>query len=66
MPEKLKFVVTKDGKVMFDYDGFVGGACFREAERILKHLKELGVEVDIEQVIKKPEFYQKTKREVKL
>jgi len=53
----VEVLIGSDGVVKVKYQGFVGSACYREAERIYNHLKKLGVNVKIEQVTPTAEAY---------
>ena len=50
-------VKIKNGKITLETSGFEGPACIAEAEEIYRILKEAGVEIDLEKLEKKPEFY---------
>lgn len=50
-------VISKDGDVTFDFNGFVGKACLSEAKNLEDQLKDLGVKVNIKEQTKKREFY---------
>jgi len=55
--KEVIIIVDKDGKVTVRYQGFIGDACFQEAHKIYQQLKQLGVNVKIEQTLKTPEAY---------
>lgn len=49
-------VDKKTGKVKWDFDGFVGEACFAEAEKLRRLLRErFGINVEVEEIVEKPE-----------
>lgn len=54
---KVTFVVTKDGKVAMDFDGFRGKACLVEFEKIAEALRSAGINVGNVSRQLKPEFY---------
>jgi len=39
--------ITGDGKIHVEYGGFVGNACYQEAEQLKVFLKSYGVEVEV-------------------
>lgn len=41
--KNVQITVTKDGKLLFDYQGFQGKNCFIEADKIWEELKKLGI-----------------------
>jgi len=42
--------VDDEGRVKVLYEGFIGEACFKEAEKLLANLKALGVDAEVQQV----------------
>ncbi len=53
-------IVVKDGKIIIDFNGFIGNECFVEHEKIQQLLKNLGIEyIDRKDQIK-PEAYRVT------
>jgi hypothetical protein len=54
---EIHVTVGPDGSVTVRYAGFVGDACFREAERLYRLLRASGVEVRIERIAPTPEAH---------
>ena len=53
---KIQYVISKDGQITLDFNGFQGVACLDEAEKILKGLKEnFGIDISLEKREMKPE-----------
>ena len=52
MKEKVTITVSPGGDVKFDAAGFTGGKCIKEIEKLLKG------RVEVEDMIKKAEFYE--------
>ena len=52
----IRFV---NGKIVFDFDGFRGDACFKEREKLLERLRKYGLNLEVEYEEKKPEAYEK-------
>jgi muramoyltetrapeptide carboxypeptidase LdcA involved in peptidoglycan recycling len=50
-------IVDKNGKITIRFQGYYGDTCFQEAEKIYQQLKQLGVDVKVEQTLKTPEAY---------
>lgn len=59
MTRQIKIVIdTEKQKVYFDYEGFKGEACFKEAEKLKQLLREkYGINVEDEHVERKPEAF---------
>jgi len=57
--KKLGIYVTDDG-VIIDANGFIGKECVVETEKILAELEKLGIEIDINEVKLKKEYYQQS------
>lgn len=55
---KVKFFIGEDGQLTFDFEGFRGGTCITEFQKILEMLKKQGVNLNIEKQELKPEYYQ--------
>lgn len=53
----IRYVITKDGEVVFDFEGFRGKVCDVEAEKIIEGLKKLGVNIEMKDRQNKPEYY---------
>lgn len=43
----IKVSIGEDGKVEMDYNGFVGNDCQVAHEKILKRLKDIGLDMDL-------------------
>lgn len=43
MTQTITLVVSKDGKVTADYEGFQGTTCFEESGKLLEGVAKLGV-----------------------
>ena len=56
--KKIRFVVTRDGKIQMDFDGFRGQTCIREFEKIAEGLRSAGINVEGISRQLKPEFYE--------
>jgi hypothetical protein len=54
MKEKITVVVGKDGNISTDFNGFTGEHCFSEAEELQKMLENLGVEIEVKHLSRKP------------
>ena len=67
MAREIRIVIDKKtGKVKWDYSGFKGEECFREAEEIKRLLRErFGIDVEYEEVEKKPEAYITEEEEIR-
>ncbi len=50
-------ISVSEGKVLIEAEGFKGSVCITETEKIISILKQLGIEIDVEEIQKKPEFY---------
>lgn len=50
---KIKITVDNKGNIVTDFDGFSGSACFKEAQKLVQALKELGVDIEIRHVLPK-------------
>jgi len=57
MMREVQVVVNPDGSVTVKYAGFVGSACFEEAQRLYRLLRASGVEVKVEAVQPTEEAY---------
>jgi len=57
MTKRIIAVISKDGDITFDFNGFVGEACLNEARNLEEQLKDQGVKVNIKEQTKKREFY---------
>jgi len=68
MAKAIKYIVTPDGEITLDFNGFKGKACITEFKKILEELeKNFGVKVDsgaIRQELK-PEYYQEEVQQVR-
>jgi len=64
--KEIMIVVNKDGSVTIRYSGFYGEACFQEAQKIYQRLKQLGVDVKIEKVVRTPEAYIQQKQRTRM
>lgn len=51
MSKNVKVEVTGEGQMQISYDGFVGNACFVEAEKLRLAFSSLGLDVDTKKVI---------------
>ena len=64
--KKVIIKIGKDGRIHWDFDGFIGDECFDAADAIKRLLKEkYGVDVDDEHVEVKPEAYAENRAEEK-
>ena len=62
----IKVYVKKDGKVVFDFEGYKGKLCMEEAERLKKVLAEkYGLSIENIEIRYKPEYYQVVEGEQK-
>ncbi len=43
------FIFTKDGDVLMDFDASAGQACVEKTEAIIRRLRSLGVELDVQE-----------------
>jgi len=50
MAKKITIVINKKGDIVFDFDGFSGKTCLRDAEQLLARLKELGVKTEVKEI----------------
>lgn len=57
MAKRIIAVISKDGDITFDFNGFIGKACLNEARKLEEQLKDQGVKVNIRELTKKREFY---------
>jgi len=56
---KIKYVISTDGQITLDFEGFRGKLCLAEFEKVLRALKEnYGIEANVEQQELKQEYYQ--------
>jgi len=63
----ISIEVDEEGKVKVKYEGFIGEACFLEANKLYQKLKKMGININIEKTVKTKEYYrQKTKHTIKL
>ena len=53
----LRIFIDKNGKIVFDAEGYTGRACLDDLNKVVELLKEYGVDVKIEQQQLKPEYY---------
>ena len=54
----IRYMITEDGQITLDFNGFRGEACITEFEKILKALKEnYGVTTTGIKQEMKPEYY---------
>lgn len=44
--KQITIVKDKKGNITVDFDGFAGSTCFEEAQKLIKRLKELGVNIE--------------------
>jgi len=51
----IRIIVTRDGEVQFDFDGYQGSTCLSEFERIARALMKQGIEVEVVSQVLKPE-----------
>jgi len=54
---EVEVIINEDGSVTIRYQGFRGQACFEEAKRLYRRLREAGVEVKVEKTQPTEEFY---------
>jgi arylamine N-acetyltransferase len=59
---EIRVEIDENGRVKILYQGFWGGACFEEAQRLYALLKAQGLEVTIEQVVPTQEYYQQAQQ----
>jgi hypothetical protein len=57
-------IESDDGKVTVDMQGFKGKACIKEASKMDKMLRELGIKVDLKSLTPKPEMEQEVAEHV--
>ena len=57
MTRRIVLRIRPDGKVVTDYQGFVGDECFAEAAKLKRRLAEKGIRYEEEKVETKPEAY---------
>ncbi len=50
-------IQISNGKITIEAKGFFGEVCITETEKIIKLLEQLGIEVNLEELQKKPEFF---------
>ena len=56
--KEMKIRIDKNGRLHFDFNGYVGDECFQHREEIMKILRDrYGVDLEIEYEEKKPEAY---------
>jgi len=46
MKKTIKFTVDKEGKVIFDFNGFQSTTCLAEFQKLLAELSEAGIEIE--------------------
>lgn len=62
----FEIVVNEDGSVVLETKGFVGPACLAEAERLIKLLREVGLEVKTENIQLTEEYHGKERQRVRV
>jgi hypothetical protein len=55
--KKVNVRINSDGSVSVEYDGFRGNECFLEAQKIYEKLRTFGIDVKIENVQYKQEYF---------
>lgn len=50
MSQKITFAISPEGKIIADYDGFVGTMCFEESAKLIEHTGKLGVDTEKQEV----------------
>ena len=43
---RIKFIISEDGKITFDFDGFQGNACLQEFQKLLRELESAGIVIE--------------------
>ena len=46
MAKKIAVALSNDGRLLTDFDGFVGDDCLEEAERLRQELTKLGIKLE--------------------
>ena len=46
MSKQITLVISKEGKIIADYDGFHGTVCFEESAKLVEYTAKLGVETE--------------------
>jgi len=59
----IRIKIEKDGKIVLDFDGYIGRACIRERDLILQLLQQLGVNTHIEDTEFKPSYFMVSEEE---
>jgi len=52
--------ISKDGRVIFNFEGLAGDTCYVEANKINQKLKELGIDLDLQQITPKEQLQANT------
>ncbi|MEM4301524.1 MAG: hypothetical protein QXQ70_03030 [Candidatus Caldarchaeum sp.] len=55
--KQIKIIINEDGEAQIETDGYKGPECLADVEKILQHLKELGLDIKTEGIKYKPEYY---------
>ena len=62
----IRLIKDKNGgikEVVWDADGYHGTACEKDLQKLLDHLEEIGIDIKIKQMEKKPEYYEMVEAE---
>lgn len=46
--KRILIGIDNEGNITTDFTGFAGPTCFEEAQKLASHLKELGVDIDVQ------------------
>lgn len=56
--KEMEIVITPDGEIKIEAAGYSGGACMKDLDKYLAHMRAGGVSTDLKDQKKKPEFCQ--------
>lgn len=62
---KIGILISEEGKIEIKTEGFQGDACIKEADELLRKLREFGVEVETQEIKKTQEFYAVNEQKLK-
>ncbi len=54
MPRQVEIEITDEGNIRIEFTGFPGEECFEEADKIQKLLSGMGIQVSVEDLVRKP------------
>jgi len=61
---KIRILIQKDGKVIIDAEGFIGGKCLEETKKLEELLKGYGINLNVQERHLKQEYYVKEKEAI--